>query len=92
MGLKTQQLFKVSIYAVGPLVELSHCHLIAYVQKWLDRKSEGLVLYISFGSQNTINVAQMMELALVLEERVFLVIRPPFGFNIKWEFRERMVA
>lgn len=92
LGLKMQQqLFEVPIYAVGPLVELSHFRSVDYVQEWLDKKSESSVLYISFGSQNTINAAQMMELALALEEtdiEFVWVIRPPFGFDIKGVFRK----
>ncbi|XP_010069360.2 UDP-glycosyltransferase 92A1 [Eucalyptus grandis] len=48
------------------------------------------VLYISFGSQNTISPSRMMQLAIGLESsgKPFIwVIRPPLGFNIKGEFR-----
>ena len=57
---------------------------------WLDKHPKSSVLYISFGSQNTIGVPQMMELAMGLEDsgKPFIwVIRPPVGFNIKGEFR-----
>lgn len=59
--------------------------------EWLDLKDEKSVLYISFGSQNTISASQMMALAEGLEEsgRPFVwVIRPPFGFDTNGEFRE----
>ncbi|XP_019172434.1 PREDICTED: UDP-glycosyltransferase 92A1-like [Ipomoea nil] len=58
--------------------------------EWLNKHPEGSVLYISFGSQNTISASQMMALALGLEDsqKPFLwVIRPPIGFDIKGEFR-----
>lgn len=58
--------------------------------EWLDMHSEGSVLYISFGSQNTISASQMMALALGLEDsgKPFIwVIRPPIGFDIKGEFK-----
>ncbi|KAH0676646.1 hypothetical protein KY285_024447 [Solanum tuberosum] len=57
---------------------------------WLNEHPERSVLYISFGSQNTISTSQMMALAMGLEEseRPFIwVVRPPFGFDIKGEFR-----
>ncbi|RDX83435.1 UDP-glycosyltransferase 92A1, partial [Mucuna pruriens] len=59
--------------------------------EWLDLKDEDSVLYISFGSQNTISASQMMALAEGLEEsgRSFIwVIRPPYGFDINADFRE----
>ncbi|KAK9287693.1 hypothetical protein L1049_016131 [Liquidambar formosana] len=58
--------------------------------QWLDSHPQSSVLYISFGSQNTISPSQMMELAIGLEEsqKPFIwVIRPPFGFDLKDEFR-----
>lgn len=59
--------------------------------EWLDLKDEKSVLYISFGSQNTISASQMMALAEGLEEseKTFIwVIRPPFGFDMNGEFKE----
>ncbi|KAK6940172.1 UDP-glucuronosyl/UDP-glucosyltransferase [Dillenia turbinata] len=58
--------------------------------EWLDSHAEHSVLFISFGSQNTITATQMMELALGLEAsgKPFIwAIRPPFGFDIKGEFK-----
>ncbi|CAH1446694.1 unnamed protein product [Lactuca virosa] len=58
--------------------------------KWLDSHARGSVLYVSFGSQNTLSETQMMELAQGLEEskKSFIwVIRPPIGFDIKSEFK-----
>ncbi|XP_057441528.1 crocetin glucosyltransferase 3-like [Lotus japonicus] len=58
--------------------------------EWLDSKDESSVLYISFGSQNTISASQMMALAEGLEQsgkQFIWVIRPPFGFDLNGEFR-----
>ncbi|KAL8026627.1 hypothetical protein ABFX02_14G040900 [Erythranthe guttata] len=58
--------------------------------EWLDSRPERSVLYISFGSQNTITPSQMMALAMGLEDskKPFIwVIRPPFGFDLKGEFK-----
>ncbi|XWS09312.1 hypothetical protein CRYUN_Cryun40dG0074700 [Craigia yunnanensis] len=58
--------------------------------QWLDLHSLDSVLYISFGSQNTISPSQMMELAIGLEKSgnpFIWVIRPPLGFDIRAEFR-----
>ncbi|KAF7133081.1 hypothetical protein RHSIM_Rhsim09G0078400 [Rhododendron simsii] len=58
--------------------------------EWLDSKPKSSVVYISFGSQNTISSSQMMELAKGLEQsgKPFIwVVRPPVGFDQKGEFR-----
>nr|WIW42753.1 UDP-glycosyltransferase [Nicotiana tabacum] len=59
--------------------------------KWLDQKEAKSVLYISFGSQNTISESQMMELAKALVDasgiNFIWVVRPPLGFDINMEFR-----
>lgn len=58
--------------------------------EWLDSHPDGSVLYVSFGSQNTISETQMMELAKGLEEsgKPFIwVIRPPIGFDLKGDFK-----
>ncbi|XP_026457514.1 UDP-glycosyltransferase 92A1-like [Papaver somniferum] len=58
--------------------------------EWLNHKKPSSVLYISFGSQNTIRASKMMELALGLEKsgKCFIwVLRPPSEFDIKSEFR-----
>ncbi|KAI6693819.1 hypothetical protein NL676_021529 [Syzygium grande] len=57
---------------------------------FLNSHAPNSVLYISFGSQNTISPCQMMQLAIGLESsgKPFIwVIRPPLGFDIKGEFR-----
>ncbi|KAG6406061.1 hypothetical protein SASPL_133657 [Salvia splendens] len=58
--------------------------------EWLDSHPENSVVYISFGSQNTVSQNQMMALALGLEDsgRPFIwSIRPPAGFNSRDEFK-----
>ncbi|XP_044498093.1 UDP-glycosyltransferase 92A1-like [Mangifera indica] len=58
--------------------------------EWLDLQDPQSVLYISFGSQNTISPSQMMELAGGLEKskiHFIWVIRPPTGFDLKGEFK-----
>lgn len=86
---------KSPVWAVGPLipdpppVDESSSSCDKCIQ-WLNSHKADSVLYISFGSQNTISPTQMMELAVGLElsGKPFLwVIRPPFGFDINGEFR-----
>ncbi|KAG9447679.1 hypothetical protein H6P81_013807 [Aristolochia fimbriata] len=58
--------------------------------EWLDQHSPASVLYICFGSMNTISASQMMEFAIGLEEcrKPFIwVIRTPLGHEINGEFR-----
>ncbi|XP_043691860.1 UDP-glycosyltransferase 92A1 [Telopea speciosissima] len=56
---------------------------------WLDTCPQDSVLYVSFGSQNTISATQMMELAKALElsgKNFIWVVRPPIEFDINLEF------
>ncbi|KAF8702961.1 hypothetical protein HU200_032465 [Digitaria exilis] len=58
--------------------------------QWLNTHPPRSVLYISFGSQNSINADQMRELALGLEASgcPFLwALRPPLGFDAKDGFK-----
>ncbi|XP_030499475.2 UDP-glycosyltransferase 92A1-like [Cannabis sativa] len=58
--------------------------------EWLNEQRPESVVYVSFGSQNTIGSAQMMELAKGLEKsgKPFIwVVRPPLGFDIKEDFQ-----
>lgn len=59
-------------------------------REWLNSKPPNSVLYVSFGSMNTISVSQMMQLAMALEgccENFIWVVRPPIGFDINSEFK-----
>ncbi|XP_031258021.1 UDP-glycosyltransferase 92A1-like [Pistacia vera] len=59
-------------------------------KNWLDKKPSCSVLYVSFGSQNTISAWNMMQLAMALEgcgKNFIWVVRPPLGFDINSEFR-----
>ncbi|CAA0808840.1 UDP-glycosyltransferase 92A1 [Striga hermonthica] len=58
--------------------------------RWLDSHQPRSVLYVSFGSQNSIGQQQMMALAEGLEDsgRPFVwVVRPPVEFDVRGEFR-----
>ncbi|GFQ06733.1 UDP-glycosyltransferase 92a1 [Phtheirospermum japonicum] len=58
--------------------------------EWLDSHPQRSVLYISFGSQNSISPCQMMALAMGLEEcktPFVWVVRPPVGFDSRGEFK-----
>ncbi|QCE09159.1 UDP-glycosyltransferase 92A1 [Vigna unguiculata] len=59
--------------------------------EWLDAKPFKSVIFVCFGSMNTISASQMMELGKALERcgKSFIwVVRPPIGFDINSEFRE----
>ncbi|OWM87978.1 hypothetical protein CDL15_Pgr000395 [Punica granatum] len=58
--------------------------------EWLNSHVPDSVLYISFGSQNTISASQMKAVAVGIEAsgKPFIwVVRPPLGFDMKGEFR-----
>ncbi|XXG67901.1 hypothetical protein AAC387_Pa06g1138 [Persea americana] len=83
------------VWAIGPLkgeergrkkggISVDKC------VSWLNLHRPSSVLFVSFGSQNTISASQMMELAMGLEEsgKAFIwVIRPPLGNDVSGEFR-----
>ncbi|KAJ3706349.1 hypothetical protein LUZ61_010054 [Rhynchospora tenuis] len=84
--------FKMPVWPVGPLLRAPDAMSIKDrgIINWLDTHKEGSVLFVSFGSQNTIQAKQMMELALGLEAagRPFMwLIRPPVGYDVKGEFK-----
>ncbi|KAI6669518.1 hypothetical protein NL676_004403 [Syzygium grande] len=56
---------------------------------WLDTKPPRSVLYVSFGSMNTITAPHMMELATALESSgcdFIWVVRPPVGHDVNAKF------
>ncbi|KAM4097031.1 hypothetical protein ACJW30_08G150400 [Castanea mollissima] len=58
--------------------------------EWLNTKPLNSVLYVSFGSMNTISASQMMQLAIGLEasgKNFIWVVRPPIGFDLNSEFK-----
>jgi hypothetical protein len=60
--------------------------------EWLSAKPVNSVLFVSFGSMNTISASQMMNLAMGLEasgKNFIWVVRPPIGFDINSEFRAK---
>ncbi|CAN6234489.1 unnamed protein product [Urochloa humidicola] len=92
---------KVPVWPIGPLVrtfpqpeaetETETEATDSGVVRWLDTQPPSSVLYISFGSQNTIRASHMMELGAALDAtgRPFVwVIRPPVGFDIDGAFRD----
>ncbi|KAL3828155.1 hypothetical protein ACJIZ3_016957 [Penstemon smallii] len=89
---------KIPIWGIGPLllpeqdrVRTGREATIRTEQcvQWLDKKEANSVIYVCFGSQNTISASQMMNLAKALDSsgRNFIwVVRPPLGFDINAEF------
>ncbi|CAL9067978.1 unnamed protein product [Musa banksii] len=80
------------VWPVGPVLSSPSSASAGndHIMKWLDSQPPASVLYISFGSQNTIAAPQMKELAMGLEAsrtRFLWVIRPPVGFDVKGEFK-----
>ncbi|XP_066313992.1 UDP-glycosyltransferase 92A1-like [Miscanthus floridulus] len=85
---------KIPVCPIGPLVRATSLptspEAEAAVVSFLDCHSPSSVLYISFGSQNSIRAEHMTELALALESagRPFIwAVRPPVGHDIKGDFR-----
>ncbi|KAG6513718.1 UDP-glycosyltransferase 92A1-like [Zingiber officinale] len=90
-----RQMLPCSIWPIGPLLSSVLPSISSgggggeQIIQWLDSQPPASVLYISFGSQNTITASQMMELATGLEAsgvRFVWVIRPPVGSDVKSEF------
>jgi hypothetical protein len=80
---------QVPVCSIGPLVRDGSAHAAtddgAAVMRWLDSQPPSSVLYISFGSQNSIRRKQMMELTTALEStgRPFIwAFRPPVGIDV----------
>ncbi|XP_025826767.1 UDP-glycosyltransferase 92A1-like [Panicum hallii] len=87
LAMLRRTLGKVPVWPIGPLVRTvsqTETYSDDGVVRWLDAQQLSSVLYISFGSQNTIRANQMMDLAAALDAtgRPFVwAIRPPVGFD-----------
>ncbi|KAL5719496.1 hypothetical protein ACHQM5_012262 [Ranunculus cassubicifolius] len=90
---------KKPVWAIGPLLPSSKQEyerggknpIISpeMCMEWLDQQAENSVVYVSFGSQNSVPIPQMMELAkgLELSEKPFIwVLRNPTGADVNEEF------
>lgn len=78
------------VWAVGPVLppEEEDSEEIS-ILRWLDSQPPSSVIYISFGSQNSISASNMKELALGLEssgQPFIWVVRPPLGVPLNTEF------
>ncbi|KAF3452575.1 hypothetical protein FNV43_RR03008 [Rhamnella rubrinervis] len=89
------------VWAVGPVnlsidnqahAEKEGGNVSDMCTQWLDRKPAKSVVYVSFGSQNTISTSQMIELAIALEascKNFVWVVNPPAEFDTNSEFRAK---
>ncbi|CAM0903901.1 unnamed protein product [Alopecurus aequalis] len=82
-----RRIFGVQTWPIGPILAAStpsESQDDAGIIRWLEARPPRSVVYVSFGSQNSINADQMAELALGLEAsgRPFIwVLRPPVGHD-----------
>ncbi|CAK8536023.1 unnamed protein product [Lathyrus sativus] len=61
-----------------------------FYKEWLDSKPLNSVLFVCFGSMNTISSEQMMQLGIALEKsgkNFIWVVRPPIELDINSEFK-----
>ncbi|KAF8395865.1 hypothetical protein HHK36_019820 [Tetracentron sinense] len=88
------------VWAIGPLLPISSKEYERGGKmpglspeiciEWLDQHPPNTVVYVSFGSQNSVPAAQMFELANGLEQsgKSFIwVLRNPTGFDVGESFR-----
>lgn len=84
----------VPVWPVGPVLnspdkKVGSRSTEEAVKAWLDSKPDHSVVYVCFGSMNSILQTHMLELAMALEssEKNFIwVVRPPIGVEVKTEF------
>ncbi|MCL7030308.1 hypothetical protein MKW94_001509 [Papaver nudicaule] len=78
MGRRAWQIGPVSLRNKNPVDKAQRGKQSAvdehYVLNWLDSKEPNSVLYISFGSTSRMNNAQLLEIALALEEQNFAFV------------------
>eukprot|EP01018_Ginkgo_biloba_P004663 Gb_26407 [translate_table: standard] len=110
-----QRIIRSPVWPVGPILPLTGIlnkkeiawrgnELVVDVEtclQWLESHLASFILYISFGSQNSISVSQMRELSLGLEasQQAFVwALRPPVGTTelsssyLPYGFEEQMRA
>ena len=84
------------VWPVGPVLlstgnaVLEARTMAGFYKEWLDEKPSKSVLYIAFGSQNSIPAAQVMQLAMALDvsSKSFIwVMRPPLEADVDSEFK-----
>lgn len=88
--------FNIPVWSIGPVVlstgsrgKVGGINPKA-CKEWLDTKPANSVLFVCFGSMNTISATQMMQLGIALEKsgkNFIWVVRPPIGFDINSEFK-----
>ncbi|KAI8526262.1 hypothetical protein RHMOL_Rhmol13G0295000 [Rhododendron molle] len=87
-----------NVWPVGPIFLTGDNRKISRISpekctEWLDTKPTNSVLFVSFGSNNTISASQMMQLGRALERATnthfIWVVRPPLGFDITAEFKAK---
>lgn len=87
--------FGLRQWTFGPLLSDDHTTRkpvleVDHFLKWLDSHPNGSVVYVSFGSENSISGPLMLELASGLQAsgKAFIwVVRPPVEFNPNEDFR-----
>ncbi|KAL0435459.1 UNVERIFIED_CONTAM: UDP-glycosyltransferase 92A1 [Sesamum radiatum] len=86
---------RIPVWSIGPILlsrrdtSREAASSLEKCMEWMDKREPKSVLYISFGSQNTISASQMMNLAKALDasSRNFIwAARPPLEADINAEF------
>lgn len=81
------------LQSTGNAVQEPRRTMVRFCKEWLDAKASNSVLYIAFGSQNSISASQMMELATALDvsgKSFIWAVRPPLGVDdVDSEFKAK---
>lgn len=82
---------RIPVWAIGPIMKQDQPRVKGSVcGAWLDSKPPRSIVYVCFGSQNTLTSSQMVEMAMALEAsgRFFIwVVRPPLGKEFEAELK-----